>query len=147
MPLYFCPNWTIYPKWLARYWSDQHLQSKPADLAGPYTQVSSQFLAKPTFGTGNQRTVDHDQHSASHLGIWFSWGRNIGAFARSSWIRFGEGLPNYTLHLFSVIITNKKKLEIIPKDVFQRFYWGNRVRLFRIWYCQQHVLISVIVYV
>ena len=32
-------------------------QSKPADLAGPYTQFLSQFLVKPAIWD------DHDQHS------------------------------------------------------------------------------------
>ena len=31
-------------------------QSKPADLAGPYTQFLSQFLVKPALGTRNQRS-------------------------------------------------------------------------------------------
>ena len=29
---------------------------------------------------------------------------------------------------------------IILETCFERYYWGNRVRWFRIWYCQQHVV-------
>ena len=29
--------------------------------------------------------------------------------------------------------------KMIVESCFQRFYWGNRVHWFRIWYCQQHV--------
>ena len=30
--------------------------------------------------------------------------------------------------------------KIIIESCFQRFYWGNRVRWFRIWYRQQHMI-------